>query len=297
MKFSIAFLFITIGLFSLSVNAQNPSSSPKTPRISIHDVYVNTGFIAASNPVNGLGDFKTIAPTSDLLKNELSSFDLTKRPDALINPVFGMQLGLQFKKKGTTAYRSNPLLRLGFSYSSGPVLAYSLSQQLSQAADTLTSSQTGQQYFVDSIFRQTYDMQLTAQLLQLDASVIFRTNQEARLSAYAGAGFSVGAALNASTDIRYMEDNYSNSQYDNYSYHSKPSAEKSEHFNAGNLSSYAIYTPFGIDCRGGKGDGFLSKLHVFYEIRTGIRMSTVSDLGTIKSPYFQNNFGIRVNWN
>lgn len=297
MKFSFVFSVISFGLLSLSVNAQNLSSSPKTPRIVIRDVFVNTGFIAAANPVNGLEDFKTIAPTSELLKNELSSFNLTKRPDALINPLFGMQMGMQFRRKGTTTYRSNPLLRVGFSYSSGPVLAYSLSQQLSQAADTLISSQTGQQYFVDSIFRQTYDMYLNAQLLQLDASVIFRTNQNARLSAYAGAGFSVGAAINASTDIRYSENKYSNSQYDSDSYHSNPSAEKSEHFNAGSLSSYSIYTPLGADCRVGKGDGFLSKLHLFYEIRTGIRMSSVSGLTTIKSPYFQNNFGIRVNWN
>ncbi|MFM2284973.1 MAG: hypothetical protein RLZZ543_470, partial [Bacteroidota bacterium] len=65
------------------MHAQNPSSSSKTPRITIHDVFINTGFIAASNPVNGLGDFKSIAPSSELLKNELSSFNLTKRPDAL----------------------------------------------------------------------------------------------------------------------------------------------------------------------------------------------------------------------
>jgi len=298
MKIPSLLTLLGLCMLTFGIKAQ-PNNQTKKPRLGIHDVFINVGFTVVNNPESGLSDFKTLAPTSLLLKNDMSDFEVNNRIDELINPVYSMQLGVQFRKRGTNSYRMNPLLRVGFNYSSGSVINYSLSQEQSQIADTLTSSQTGQQFFVDSIFRQDYEMQLNAQILQFDASLIFRTNPSSRLSAYAGLGFSLGASINTNLDVKYNENSDSNTQY-NYtgsSYNSSSNKKVSEYFDAGKINSYSIYTPFGLDFRIGKYEEFLNNFHLFYEFRTGLQTSNVSELRTINSPYFQNNFGVRVNWN
>jgi len=289
-----------LGLCMLTCNINAQTDKPtKSPRLVIRDVFTHFGFNSVNNPKSGLNDFRTLAPNSKLLKNDLSNFEINNRKDELINPIFLMQLGVQFRKKGTTAYRSNPLLRMGFNYTSGSVINFSLSQQSSQIADTLTSSQTGQQYFVDSIFRQDFDMQLTSQRLQFDASLIFITIPTMRLSVYSGLGFNLGTSINSTIDIQYNEDRYNNSKYEKMgsSNTSSTNKNKGESFNSGRISNYSIYTPFGLDFRIGKTDDFFSIFHLFYEIRTGLQVSNVNKLRVYNSPFFQINSGIRVNWN
>jgi hypothetical protein len=285
-------------MLTLHIEAQT-ANQIKTPLLGIQDVFIHVGFHVANNPESGLSDFRTLAPNSLLLKNDLSSFEINNQIQEPLNPVYSMQLGVQFRKTRTNSYHYNPLLRVGFNYSSISVINCSLSQQLSQTADTLTSSQTGQQYFVDSIFMQDFDMQLNAQMLQFDASLIFRTNPKLRLSAYAGVGFNLGSSINSTIDILYNENRYTNSQYEKKgsSFNSSTDKNTREYFNSGKLNSYSIYTPFGMDFRIGKFDEFLNNFHLFYEIRTGLQISNVNELRTINSTYFQNNIGVRVNWN
>jgi hypothetical protein len=48
-------------------------------------------------------------------------------------------------------------------------------------------------------------MDYSSNQLRLDASLIFRTNADARWSAFAGVGINAGVSLNSNTTIYYHE--------------------------------------------------------------------------------------------
>ena len=126
---------------------------PKTvKRISIHDFYIQTGIMLLGHNTNGtLTDFKTLAPQSVLLNNNLMDYSQSGGFGLTGNIMFSAMLGLQFSDKQKTTYKANPLLRLGISYFSGASLTGSLYKDERKPYDTLISTQTGQTVYRDSI--------------------------------------------------------------------------------------------------------------------------------------------------
>src|SRR5690606_33840629 len=125
--------------------------------------------------------------------------------------------------------------------------------------DTLTSSQTGQVVYIDSVYTQNYSMDYVSEQLRLDGSVIFRTNPEGRWSLYAGIGFTVGLSVNATTEIYYskygrIETRYPNGQTSHsYQYYYPGSyISKTETFRNKTNFSVSPYIPMGVDFRIGK---------------------------------------------
>lgn len=132
-------------------------------------------------------------------------------------------VGLQFSNKEKTMYKSNPLLRLGFTYSSGTNLMGGSFKEDRIPFDTLTSSQTGQTAFIDSINTQGYNMNYRSEQLRFDGSIIFRTNPEARWSLFTGIGITAGISINARTDIYYSNYGTAETTYADGTISSSPS--------------------------------------------------------------------------
>jgi hypothetical protein len=279
---------LTFGVFALS--AQD-NTSIGTSKVSVTDVYINFGSFGEKVAYGSLDDFRKLAPQSDMLARDLSSYD-QQASGSYFNggTLFVASLGLKFKKKDGNDYRANPQLRIGISYFSSTPLTAGLTRTESFVVDTLVSTVTGEVVLQDSVVNESYNMSYIADQLRLDAALIFRTNPEARWSLYGGIGLAAGVSINPRTEVFYSNWNFDeefNSGYGNY---------ESERFN--NQTSFGLlaYLPLGLDFRLGKNQEFWKRLHLFYEISPGLNMTFIPELNTATNIAIRNGLGLRVSW-
>ena len=276
---------------------------PKTvKRISIHDFYIQTGFFSERNTNGTLADFKTLAPQSVLLNNNMTDFSQSGVFGKRGNTMLSVMLGLQFSDKQKTIYKANPLLRLGISYFSGTTLTGGSYKEDRKPYDTLTSTQTGQTIYIDSVTTKNYSMNYSSAQLRFDGSLIFRTNPEARWSIFTGIGITAGLSINANTDIYYSNYGRTETRYANgstsssYNYSGNNNSKTEKFRNKTNFGA-STYIPMGIDFRIGKKREFWKRTHLFYELRPGINITSIPELRTITNASLQHGLGLRVSWN
>jgi len=267
-------------------------------RMIIKDLYVQTGSFVERNTNGTLADFKTLAPQSVLL-NRLPANNFTNVIGNTNSSMFSVMMSIKFSDKEKAAFKSNPLLRLGFSYLSGNGMTGWSSTQKDIPYDTLSSTKTGNSIYVDSINTKQYGIDYTTEQLRLDASMIFRLKPEARWSLYAGVGLMAGLSINSSTDIYYNEYFRLVSRYpDGYSQNygrSSTIETQSESFKNKTNMGFTIHVPMGVDFRIGK-KGFWNQMHLFYELRRGINMTSIPELRTYTNASSQHGIGLRVSW-
>jgi hypothetical protein len=293
---------ITMLTISFSVFGQEQTKTIK--KISIHDVYIQTGLSSEQLNSGTISDFKILAPQSILLNNDMTNFKQSNGFGLMSNSMFSVLVGLQFSNKEKTMYKPNPLLRLGFTYSSGTNLMSGSFKEDRIPFDTLTSSQTGQTAFIDSINTERYNMNYTSEQLRFDGSVIFRTNPEARWSLFTGIGITAGISINARTDIYYSNYGTAETTYADGTSSSSPSYGYS-YSNIGTTETFrnkrnfglSTYIPMGIDFRIGKKREFWQRTHLFYELRPSINMTSIPGLQTFTNATIQQGIGVKVSWN
>jgi hypothetical protein len=245
-----------------------------------------------------------LAPQSELLSSNLLDFSQSGGRVFNGGAALSVMLGFKFSDKERTSYRANPLLRLGFSYSSGSYLSNNTFNEFRFPYDTLTSNQTGEQVYVDSVISRSSGANYRSDQIRFNGSLIFRTNPEARWSLYSGIGITAGVSLNATTDIYYTTNlgtetvNSNDNGYGNgygYGYENNSSSETiSESYRNNTNFGFSAYVPFGIDFRLGKKREFWKRLHLFYEIKPEISVVSIPELYTITSARLQQGVGIRV---
>jgi hypothetical protein len=295
-------LIAVVFLLTTFFNAlgQDPTSK-NIQKIRIQDFYVQTGLSLERNTNGMLSDFKTLAPQSVLLKDDMTNFSSYGGYGISGNSMFSVMVGLQFADKQKSKYLSNPLLKLGISYFSGSTLSGGTYKTTRTPYDTLTSAQTGNTIYIDSLNSQNYSMNYYSEQLRIDGSLIYRTNPEARWSLYAGIGITAGLSINAQTSIFYnnngrketrFEDGYTYSAYYNTSDNDKNETFK----NKANFGASA-YIPMGIDFRIGKKREFWKRTHLYYDLRPGLNVTSIPELQSFTSVNVQHGLGLRVSWN
>jgi hypothetical protein len=293
-----AVMLMTV-FFSVFGQEQQPK---KIKKISITDIYIQSGFFSARNNDGTPSDFKKLAPQSVLLNNIMPDFYQPGGFSSTSNNMFSVLLGLQFNDKPKTFYEGNPLLRVGISYISGTTLTGGLFDEVRKPYDTLTSSQTGQTVYIDSINTKNYSMSYSSEQLRLDGSLIFRTNPESRWSIFTGMGITAGVSFNANTNIYYNSNGKAEARYANgnsfssYGYSSSGNIKTEKFRNKTNIG-LSIYIPLGIDFRIGKKREFWKRTHLFYELRPGINVTSIPELRPITNASVQHGIGLRVSWN
>jgi len=285
---------------SFSVFAQE--QQPKTvKKISIHDICIQIGSYWERNTNGTLTDFKTLAPQSVLLNSDFTGYSQYNKRYLTNNTMFSVMMGIQFSDKQKTNYKANPLLRVGVSYFSGTSLTGTLYKEERKSYDTLTSAQTGQKIYFDSVNTKNYSMDYSWDQLRFAGSLIYRTNPEARWSLYAGIGIAAGLSINANTAICFnkfdrIETRYSNNNNSSLSDCSISDNFKTEIYRNKNNFIVSTYIPMGIDFRIGKEREFWKRIHLFYELEPCIYSISIPELRTITNACIQQGFGLRVSW-
>lgn len=298
MKTTNILLAVILLTVSFSVFGQEPPSK-KIKKISIQDFYIQTGMFLERNTNGTLTDFKTLAPQSVLLNSNMTDYSQSGGFRMTGNSMFSVMLGLQFSDKQRTIYKANPQLRLGISYFSGTTLSGGSYKADRKPYDTLTSTQTGQSVYIDSINTKNYNMNYSSEQLRFDGSLIFRTNPEARWSIFTGIGITAGLSINANTEIYYSSYGRTETRYANgntsssYNYSGSYNTKTEKFKNKTNFGA-STYIPMGIDFRIGKKREFWKRTHLFYELRPGINITSIPELRTITNASLQHGLGLRV---
>jgi hypothetical protein len=256
------------------------------------------------SPISQFADWQRMAPGSSLLptlSKDLSSFD---QMNSEINGgnVWSANLGLQFTDRAGMRYNRNPLLRIGIQYQGATVLSQSFRKETTYAHDTLTSSQTGEQTYVDSIQIDHYDINYRQKRLMLDASLIFRTKSQSRWGLFAGIGMSLGASFRNQTDINYsMFKGVSGIANLNHAYFSQMFGNDNDrrHEQFSNTASFAgaLYIPLGASFRLSNKHEFWNKISLTLETRPGLYWSGIPELTTTTlNTGVATQVGFRVHW-
>jgi hypothetical protein len=258
--------------------------------IRISEFHFQNGIGFNSSQHYGLGDFMLLAPNSVLLNNDLTGFQSNNY--FMFNGSQGsnyqsLQLGLSFKKS------PSPIWRIGISNVSLGSISRDFSKTTTTTYDTLTSSQTGQQYFLDSTYSENYNMRYSAQQLRLETSLIYRTDPTKRWSVYTGLGASFGVSYNAQTVVEYTSYNNASTMSEYYST-TEQGESKLEYFENKMNFSTSIFIPMGVDFRMGKNREFWKRLHLYYEMKPSITYTAIPELKRITTVNLINSFGIKV---
>ncbi|MES2138779.1 MAG: hypothetical protein V4511_03670 [Bacteroidota bacterium] len=288
----IACLAITASFCQNEIKAQNENI--KKRKLKVVDAAIAPGTAFHIGPLGSFSDFQKINPNSVLLNENMNGYTLSKGFMASAGPTFSANLGFNIANKAKTEYRSNTQLRIGITFSEISMSNY-LSKTDRKRFDTLTSNQTGQMVFSDSVTYSRYSMNYKTQQLRIDVSIIYRTNPAARWSVFGGVGIEGGESIMSYTDINYTE--YSNVTPANNSSGSSNNfntPDRSERIINKNTYGYAAYLPMGLDFRIGNKREFFKQLHVFYEARPFVNYTYIPELGSMNSVGIKSALGLRV---
>jgi hypothetical protein len=184
--------------------------------------------------------------------------------------------------------RLNPLIRAGISYKRLNSQVFGRYQELRGPYDTLVSSQTGQQYYVDTIRMRSVSAFWGADVLALDGSFMLQTDLTRRWSFYGGIGLKAGILFNQELQLTRME----TFNETGLTYEMEVELEQRNYRMATGFSG-TVYLPLGIDFRVGKKRPLWQQVHLVYELRPSLsfqRMSAVS----VVSPGITQHFGLRI---
>lgn len=276
-------------------NAQYVPDSVAIPLVS--DVFVLGGFQVERDYAMGLLQWRSLLPTSELLKNDLSGYtrgrglfrDLARA--GLFSAHATLRLGGPAREKRSGAY-----LRAGVSYQAHSGSSTSLSRYDRVPYDTLTSSQTGNITLVDSVFSSRYDISHSYQQLMLDASLIFMKEFPLRWALYGGAGAAVGAAFGGVGRVEYHEDRYVSPSYGSGSYSGGFGIDpyQEEEIRTKDDLVVVLYVPLGVSYRLGRRNAFWRALNLCYEMRPSLSLGGVPEVQPGPRTAWGHLFGLRV---
>jgi hypothetical protein len=215
------------------------------------------------------------------------------------NNSFTLLLGMRVRNKDKKSYANHKAVRFGVTYTSGIALSNTLFKEERKPFDTLTSSQTGQQIFVDSVLYSQLGMNYTSQQLRLEGSYIFKTRSYGRWSLFAGLGLSAGVSLQANTEIFFNENKRTESTTSNLTYFPKNGSEsefKTERYRNKSNIGVGAFIPFGVNFQLGNTNDFWKHTSIFYEMRPGVHFTSIPELNTLANANLQQCIGFRFNW-
>jgi hypothetical protein len=278
-----------------SITSAQSGNTDTIKRVRINEASMSFSALLQMDPRGTLEDFKEIAPGSEILKKDLSTYS---NPNAI---TFDMQsslsgkIGILFTDKKGNSYKSHPLLRMGFAYRKSSSLNSQLSKRTVTRLDTLTSSQGSAPVYVDSVNHRNIGMRYEAEELRLDISIVFSTDPAMRWKLYGGLGLTAGGSLNAYTTIsesEYRFNELSTSSSGNLIGSDRSISEHNyERLRNANSFGYSFYVPVGIDLRLGNKRAFWKRLHVFYEAKPFFNSYNIKELRQIKNVGFESSLG------
>jgi len=287
-------------LFSLLLNClfglAQEIKSKKIRRISIQELYVLPGFMIQADKTINLEDFKKLKPPSLLLNSDYSDFNNGYSSYISANTTFTGLIGIKFRNKEKTEYKTNPVLRIGLHANSGIYLNNRLFNESKKPYDTLVSMVTGEEFPIDSFINEYVDISYQSRQLRLDFSLIFNIRPEKRWSFFYGIGANAGISTSSEIGLRYNKTGGTRGEVFEYfvgdyssisSFYQKVDQKTN--------TAFSVYTPIGINFRIGKRGRKWENAFLYYEARPMVNVTSIPQLQTFTSSAFQQGIGMKFN--
>ncbi len=279
---------------TLFISQLNAQTKIKLSDVSIHSGNLtNTSVMVTGSNINLLSTARE--KESNLLNNvDLSNYKKYSSSNGATSNLFSILLGTEIKFKNKMKMN----LRGGFTALNKSDMSVSYIKEDVYRIDTFTSSQTGQQIFIDSTRTDEYHFSTVSNQLAFDLSATFSTNKLNKFSFYAGFGtffgFTYANYLDVMHSNRITNNGFSDPiryQNNNQSWMSTAENEKLKLDNVG--STAAIYIPLGIEYRVSKKVNVLKNFSIYTELRPSLVVSKNSFSETNISSYWMNIVGLR----
>ncbi len=283
-------IIILLMALPLIAEAKIIAKQKRASKIMITDAFVASVNGSGASSSLTLQQLKAMTPNSALLNTNFTGYT-SSTGSSSYNSSFMPSIGLTGNRK------KNPLMRVGLILNNGIGNSLGYSKSDTYRIDTLTSSQTGAQTFVDSVNNKYYNFQYSYKTIGLDAALIYRTNPKARWSLYGGVGVNFTVGVNATLNNRSQEyksiNNINNNNFYSNAFYQAIATENISTESKSNTAS--VYLPIGIDFRIGRRREFFKRIHLFAEARPNYN---VLKTGTNKTKDINASFafGARVNW-
>lgn len=270
----------------------------KTRRMSIQELYVQPGLLLQGDRPISPENYIKINPSSLLSKFNYSDFDNNGYNTSSAQLTFTGLIGIKFRNKERTDYKTNPILRLGIHTGSGGNSSNYFSNNNRTPYDTLISLQTGEEFYIDSITNEFLSFNYTSRQIRLDASLILSIRPEKRWSFFYGLGFNFGVSYFSETTLSYNKSSSIDGEIFESSYYnftSNPISNYNERKTQATNFGYSIYTPLGLNFRLGKKGGKWEKTLLYYEIRPLVNVTSIPQLQVLTSSGVQQGIGMKFN--
>jgi hypothetical protein len=280
---------------ALCSSAFAQEKTPVKRRISLQDISLHQGMYEQKVPAGSLDDFKTLAPKSDLMGINLAGYEGGFEKDSYLNDVASLtaSLGFNFLNGKKEAYRTNPLFRIGVTYAPMLYMRGYFVKVESRPYDTLTSSQTGQQFFRDTVNRHDFQMEYRARQARVELLFMLRTKTGRRFSFSSGLGISGGMSVNPVTRIFYGQFGYTTGTPHQYNIAGGSHESTHEEFKNQKSMVFSAFVPASLSFKLSNKSKILKRFSVFYEARAGINMISIPELYTRIQPLIQQCAGAR----
>ena len=269
-------LVCLLGLSSV-VMAQESEKSWKFTETS-----VMTGIGVQMSPMFSEKDVADWSQNDPWIIQDFTGYQQFSGLNSTTSAQFSANLGL--RKTGI----HNPSFRVGITYKRLNSQVFGRFQEWSGPYDTLVSSQTGQQYYVDTVRMRSVSAYWGADVLALDGAYMLQTDLTRRWSFYGGIGLQAGILFNQELQLSRME-TFSET---GMTYEMDVELEQRNYrMNTGFSST--VYMPLGIDFRIGKKRPLWQQVHLVYELRPSLSVQSMSSVSVV-SPGITQHFGLRI---
>ncbi|MCB9171129.1 MAG: hypothetical protein H6594_12350 [Flavobacteriales bacterium] len=262
----------------------------------VANAQATVGGLIATAPTITITDLHDLVPASVLLEGDFAGYERQGIAEGHGSPAIDMALGLVLGRRVVNGHRRGPELRLGYTFLPLTAIGAEFHRTDRAPYDTLTSTLTGQWYAVDSVRERTVHVAHKASQLAFNASLIFRTHTDTRVTFFGGIGLQAGLAFDGRTEVeerieRYVERSDGGGRLD---YVQLTDRTRNEVFTHENGTWYAGYIPVGIDLRLGRKHPFWRMVHLYHELRPAISFWDVPDMRKVSAVGIQALFGLRI---
>ena len=186
-------------LLSITSSAQKKETGENKTQFTGLSVRVGT-FLSRPDVGQPITSFRKLAPNSSLAFRDVIDFEQNKFNITGVDAPI-IDIGTHFTKPSETGETKkwNPEFSIGISYNPIELLASSYQNYEILRIDTLQSTQTGQDVYVDSIVNQSFNYSYQQELIYLNVGASISTNPMKRWRISIGVEASVGYSLIART--------------------------------------------------------------------------------------------------
>ncbi len=287
MKKSLYFFFgffaLTQTLLSQDYNEPNPSPAPKSTSKITQFLWQQGTFPAITRTIqpeelerfydlsNEEGYLRTNAPRSSLINVARSS---------------GFSVGIGLRGNEKFQYGIKPEWRLSAFFSSTSLASYGANNEEYTPFDTLTSSQTADVIYVDSVVTRNWELMINQATVGLRADYIGTLQAGSLWQFYAGVGLSTGFIVSTNSNFFYSEFSYAAARdNDLISYNfGRSNADDDRSYEKGRRNSSGfigtVNFPMGVNFQLGKKREFWKRMGLNFEFNPFVSAGSISELGT-----------------